>query len=228
MISLGGGAVTSAETRALLRSAFVVLIDIDVDSAWERVRRSKRPLAQDEAAFRTLYAEREQLYRDVADAVVADTAGIVLAAAGGHYERGGLDRLGELVPGDGPVALVADSNVMGIYGARAQEALGSRLTTMHELPSARRRRGGEVVRDRDAALARAPPRPRRHRRRARRRLHDRRRRVRGGDLPPRRPVGRRADDAGRPGRRRRSAARRASTSRRARTSSARSTGRRAS
>ena len=59
----------------------------------------------------------------------------MLAAAGGHYERGGLDRLGELVPGSGPVALVTDSNVMGIYGARAQEALGSRLTTIHELPS---------------------------------------------------------------------------------------------
>ncbi len=135
VISLGGGAVTSEGTRSLLRSAFVVLIEIDVDSAWERVRRSKRPLAKDEAAFRTLYAEREHLYRDVADAVVADAAGIVLAAAGGHYERGGLDRLGELVPGSGPVALVTDSNVMGIYGARAQEALGSRLTTIHELPS---------------------------------------------------------------------------------------------
>ena len=70
VISLGGGAVTSEGTRSLLRSAFVVLIEIDVDSAWERVRRSKRPLAKDEAAFRTLYAEREHLYRDVADAVV--------------------------------------------------------------------------------------------------------------------------------------------------------------
>ncbi len=106
VISLGGGAVTSARTRSLLRAAFVVLVDIDVDSAWERVKRSKRPLAKDEGAFRTLYAEREHLYREVADAVVADTAGIVLAAAGGHYERGGLDRLGELVPGSGPVALV--------------------------------------------------------------------------------------------------------------------------
>ena len=65
VISLGGGAVTSEATRTLLRSAFVVLIEIDVDSAWERVKRSKRPLAKDEAAFRTLYAEREHLYRDV-------------------------------------------------------------------------------------------------------------------------------------------------------------------
>ena len=52
-----------------------------------------------------------------------------------HYERGSLDRLGELVPGDGPVALVADTTVLGIYGARAQEALGRRLATTHEVPS---------------------------------------------------------------------------------------------
>src|SRR5262249_27581145 len=71
---------------------------------------------------------------EVADAVADDTAGIVLAAGGVHYERGGLDRLGELVPGTGPVALVADSTVMGIYGARAQEALGARMASEHELP----------------------------------------------------------------------------------------------
>ncbi len=135
VLSLGGGAPTSPETRTALEKAFVVLIDIDVASAWERVRRSKRPLARDEAAFRRLYAERAPVYRELADAVCADTAGIALAAAGVHYELGGLDRLGELVPGDGPVALVSDSIVMGIYGARAQEALGSRLASSHDLPA---------------------------------------------------------------------------------------------
>jgi shikimate kinase / 3-dehydroquinate synthase len=135
VISLGGGAVTSAETRERLAGSFVVLIDISVDAAWERVRRSERPLARDESEFRRLYAEREPIYRDVADVVAPDAAGIVLAAAGVHCERGGLDRLGELVPGDGPVALVTDTTVMGIYGARAQEALGGRLASTHELPS---------------------------------------------------------------------------------------------
>ena len=67
------------------------------------------------------------LYREVADATASDEAGVALAAAGVHYERAGLDRLGELVPGEGPVALLADSTVMGIYGPRAQEALGARL-----------------------------------------------------------------------------------------------------
>ncbi len=135
VLSLGGGAPTSPATRAELEKAFVVLVEIDADSAWERVRRSKRPLARDEAAFRQLYADRAPLYREVADAVCTDTAGIVLAAAGAHWEHGGLDRLGELVPRGGPVALVSDSTVMGIYGARAQEALGSRLASTHELPA---------------------------------------------------------------------------------------------
>jgi len=51
-----------------------------------------------------------------------------------HHELGALDALGELVPGDGPVALVADAVVMGIYGPRAQEVLGRRLASTHELP----------------------------------------------------------------------------------------------
>jgi shikimate kinase/3-dehydroquinate synthase len=49
-------------------------------------------------------------------------------------ERGALRRLGELVPGDGKVALVSDPNVAGIYGMDAQLALGSRLAQVHELP----------------------------------------------------------------------------------------------
>jgi shikimate kinase/3-dehydroquinate synthase len=145
VIALGGGALGSPETRELLRSAFVVLIDIDVDSAWERARRSKRPLARDEAEFRRLYAERAQVYGEAADAVEHDTTGIVLAAGGVHYERGGIDRLGELVPGEGPVALVADSTVMGIHGARAQDALAGRLASEHELPAGEEAKSVAVV-----------------------------------------------------------------------------------
>jgi shikimate kinase / 3-dehydroquinate synthase len=135
VIALGGGAVTHEETRDLLRVARTVLVVIDVDTAWKRVRGTNRPLARDEGDFRRLYDERQPLYRDVADAVAVDGDGVVLAAGGVHFEPGALDRLGEVVPGDGPVALVADAVVMGIYGVRAQEALGKRLATMHELPS---------------------------------------------------------------------------------------------
>ncbi len=135
VVALGGGAVTTPENREALAAALTLLRDVDVDTAWLRVRNSKRPLARDEARFRRLYDERQPLYREVADAVVTDADGAVLAAGGVHHERGSLDLLGELVPGSGAVALAADAHVMGIYGPRAQEALGDRLTTTHELPA---------------------------------------------------------------------------------------------
>ncbi len=135
VIALGGGAVTSEETRRRIADHFVVLCEVDVDLAWRRARGTGRPLARDEQEFQRLYEARGPLYRQVADAVANDPDAAALAAAGITWERGGLDRLGELVPGDGPTALVADANVMGIYGARAQEALGPRLQTTHELPA---------------------------------------------------------------------------------------------
>jgi len=134
VLALGGGAVTNETTRAGLREALVILCDVDVETAWERARDSGRPLAQNEAQFRRLFDERQPLYHEVADAVATDADGIVLAAAGVHHEPGSLEHLGELVPGDGPVALVADAVVMGIYGPRAQAALGARLASTHDLP----------------------------------------------------------------------------------------------
>jgi shikimate kinase/3-dehydroquinate synthase len=133
VVAVGGGAV---ETRELLRStgAFCVLLDVGVDEAWRRVQGSDRPLARDEAEFRSRFERRLPLYREAAAAVAHDEDGVVLAAAGIHHELGALEKLSELVPGDGPVALVADSTVMGIYGPRAQEALGERLVSTHDLP----------------------------------------------------------------------------------------------
>jgi shikimate kinase/3-dehydroquinate synthase len=135
VLALGGGAVTTAEIRdELARSAFTLLLGVDADTAWERTHGSDRPLAQDEAEFRRLFDERASLYRAVADGTAHDLDGAILAAAGVHHELGALDRLGELVPGDGPVELVADATVMGIHGPRAQQALGDRLVATHELP----------------------------------------------------------------------------------------------
>jgi shikimate kinase/3-dehydroquinate synthase len=135
VISLGGGAVGSAKTRELLAEHFVVWLEVDLDSAWARVRRSRRPLARSETAFRALYEERVPLYRSLADATATDATAVVLAAGGVHSEDGSLDRLGALVPGEGPVALVADSTVLGLYGARARQALGARMASVHELPA---------------------------------------------------------------------------------------------
>jgi shikimate kinase/3-dehydroquinate synthase len=135
VVALGGGAITSPKVRDALRErATVVWLDVDVDTCWERVRGSDRPLAQDEAEFRRLYDERRALYADVADVVARDVHDVVLAAAGVHVERGALAQLGSLVPGDGPVALVSDAHVAGIHGMDAQLALGPRLAETHELP----------------------------------------------------------------------------------------------
>jgi len=136
VFALGGGAVTSQVVRDALRDrAITVWLDVDVDTAWERVRGSDRPLAQDEAQFRRLYEERRPIYEEVADALARDAEDAVLAAAGVSIARGALERLGELVPGDGPVALVSEPHVLGIHGAVAQVALGARLVSVHELPT---------------------------------------------------------------------------------------------
>jgi shikimate kinase/3-dehydroquinate synthase len=135
VVDLGGGAVTTPEVRELLKErATVVWLDVDVDTAWQRVEGSGRPLARDFEDFRRLYEERRPIYAEVADVVARDFDDVVLAAAGVHVERGALQRLGELVPGDGPVALVSDPHVAGIHGMDAQLALGARLAETHELP----------------------------------------------------------------------------------------------
>ena len=135
LAALGGGAVTSPAVREALGDTLTIWLDVDADTCWERVRGSDRPLAQDEAEFRRLFEERRAIYADVADVVAKDVHDVVLAVAGVVVARGALQRLGELVPGDGPVALVSDPHVAGIHGADAQLALGSRLAETHELPA---------------------------------------------------------------------------------------------
>ncbi len=132
--ALGGGAVTSPRVRDALDDTLTIWLDVDVDTCWERVKRSRRPLARNEAEFRRLYEERRPLYAEVADVVARDVDDVVLAAAGVVVERGALARLAELVPGDGPVALVSDPHVAGIHGMDTQLALGARLAETHELP----------------------------------------------------------------------------------------------
>jgi 3-dehydroquinate synthase len=136
VIALGGGAVTTPDVRDLLRSrALTVFLDVDAAEAWRRAAGTDRPLAPDETSFRALYEERRPLYEESADARAQDADGVVLAAAAVHVETGSHDRLGDLVPGDGRIALVADAHVAGIYGPAVQLALASRLQSTHELPA---------------------------------------------------------------------------------------------
>jgi shikimate kinase/3-dehydroquinate synthase len=120
VLALGGGAPTSERVREALR---------------ERAQGGDRPLAVDEAEFRSLYDARAPVYAHVADARARDVHDAVLAAGGVHVALGSLELLGELVPGERPVALVCDPHVAGIHGAAAQLALGARLASTHELPA---------------------------------------------------------------------------------------------
>jgi shikimate kinase/3-dehydroquinate synthase len=136
VVALGGGAVLSSQTRAALAErAFTVLLDVDPTTAWNRVAGTDRPLAHDQETFNRLFAERELVYDEVADARAATADDVILAAAGVVVELGAIDLLEELVPGSGPCELVADAHVAGIHGVRAQLALGARDTAQHEVPA---------------------------------------------------------------------------------------------
>ena len=144
VVALGGGAIGAEPVRrALAEHALSVLIEVEPDEAWERVRREgrDRPLARELADFRALHARRRPLYERAAQARARDVDGVVLAAGGVHVGTGSLELLGELVPGDREVALVSDTHVAGIHGATAQLALGGRLASTHELPA------GETAKD---------------------------------------------------------------------------------
>jgi 3-dehydroquinate synthetase/shikimate kinase len=135
VLALGGGAILSERVRESLRDrALTLLVDVEVEEAWRRVRESDRPLAADEERFRVLSEEREPLYLEAAEARVRDVDAIALAAAGVHVESDALALLGSHVPGSGRVALVSDPHVAGIHGADAQLALGARLDATLELP----------------------------------------------------------------------------------------------
>ena len=80
VLALGGGAVESPRVREALREHRVVLLEIDADGAWSRVRHSDRPLARDREAFFALHERRRPLYDEVADVVVPAARGAALRA----------------------------------------------------------------------------------------------------------------------------------------------------
>lgn len=76
VLALGGGAIESEAIREALAvdAHTVVWLEVSVDAAWRRVRNSKRPLARDESAFRSLFRARRPLYDSVADAILPGVA----------------------------------------------------------------------------------------------------------------------------------------------------------
>lgn len=79
VIALGGGALGSERVREALRRHTVVLVDVDLEVAWQRAHGRGRPLARDRDAFVALYREREAIYLAAADVVLP--AGTGLGAA---------------------------------------------------------------------------------------------------------------------------------------------------
>ncbi|WP_309103119.1 shikimate kinase [Microbacterium sp.] len=76
VISLGGGAVTDAGTRALLQAYPVVYLAVSEEAVADRIRGSKRPLlAGDDPLerWKRIFAERRDWYEEVAT-VTFDTS----------------------------------------------------------------------------------------------------------------------------------------------------------
>ncbi len=75
VIALGGGSILSERVRKGLRGHVTVLLDVEVDTAWERVQgeavSNGRPLACDRDAFVALHAERRALYEELANATIS-------------------------------------------------------------------------------------------------------------------------------------------------------------
>jgi shikimate kinase/3-dehydroquinate synthase len=139
VLALGGGALATDRARELLgRDAFTVLLDVDVDTAWERARGGDRPLAQDEDAFRRLFEERRTVYDAAADARAEDVEGVLLATLAVRVEPGLVERgsLARQLPG-GSLALVADERVLALH----ELELGNDLRSTHAVPA------GEAAKD---------------------------------------------------------------------------------
>jgi shikimate kinase/3-dehydroquinate synthase len=110
VISLGGGAVLSEQTRERLAwRAFTVWIEVDVETAWERARGTGRPLAQSEDDFRRLFAGRQPVYESSSQARATDPEAVLLAALAIAVGRGQRPQL------DGPGAVVGDERVLGLH-----------------------------------------------------------------------------------------------------------------
>lgn len=72
VVSCGGGVVTHAGSRELLSSVATVFLEEDLDVLFMRTRGANRPLrGGSRKEFVGRYGEREPLYREVADVIVA-------------------------------------------------------------------------------------------------------------------------------------------------------------
>jgi shikimate kinase / 3-dehydroquinate synthase len=144
VIALGGGALQSQAVRGELERHTVVLVDIDLDTAWARAHDRGRPLARDRAEFEARYHARAPIYDAAARAIVPGTRTrsvrtalpalqalpeghrlLWATAASGDYPVwvGPLDRAPW--PTAGRRIVVTDETVAALHGARVPEPAGS-------------------------------------------------------------------------------------------------------
>jgi shikimate kinase/3-dehydroquinate synthase len=144
VIALGGGALQSEAVRAELERHTVVLVDIDLDTAWMRAHDRGRPLARDRAEFEARYHARAPLYDAVARAVVPGTRTssvrralpALQAIPDGHRLLWATASSGDYPVWIGPLAsapwpaagrriVVSDETVAALHGARVPDVAGS-------------------------------------------------------------------------------------------------------
>jgi shikimate kinase / 3-dehydroquinate synthase len=144
VIALGGGALQSEAVRAELERHTVVLVDIDLDTAWARAHDHGRPLARDRAEFEARYHARAPVYDAVASAVVPGTRTsavrralpAVQAIPEGHRLLWATASSGDYPVWIGPLAnapwpavgrriVVSDETVAALHGARVPDVAGS-------------------------------------------------------------------------------------------------------
>jgi shikimate kinase / 3-dehydroquinate synthase len=151
VIALGGGALLNPQARKIAEdSGLVICLQADLETLLERVNNTpdERPLLSADSAnqLRDLLSAREEHYRsftyriDTAGRLPEETAwqaqlalGIFRVKGMGQpydvlIEPGGLDRLGPRLRErglNGPVAVVSDQTVAGLYGERAAASLAS-------------------------------------------------------------------------------------------------------
>jgi shikimate kinase/3-dehydroquinate synthase len=128
--------------RAALERHVVVLLDVDLDTAWRRAGGSDRPLARDRAAFASRFHARAPLYDAAADAVlpasghgvIARALGALLAIPADHRLLWATSASGDYPVWVGPVAtapwpegrrvVVSDETVAALHGGRVPDAAG--------------------------------------------------------------------------------------------------------
>jgi shikimate kinase/3-dehydroquinate synthase len=147
VIALGGGALVSDVTRALVRDrAFCTWLDVPFATAWERVGApGARPLAGDRESFEQLGVRRADVYRSCADAIVAgdesaeDMAG---ALAQQVWTRAGTAQAalaeGAVAIVDPAVGLTSPVPMIGLEGGEEAKTLAGldylwRALAAHEL-----------------------------------------------------------------------------------------------